>query len=129
MLLKGLLGNAPQRAVEATRFVHDGDTIANDFKVIETPGHTSGHLSYYYAPGHVLFAGDALAVIGGRLRFMSRPVTEDLSTARTSMLRCLFLPIAAVCPGHREPLTKNVADECQRLREYVLNGGNWPLFG
>lgn len=103
--------------------------IANDFKVIETPGHTSGHLSYYYGPGRVLFAGDAFAVIDGRLRFMSRPVTEDLSAGRESMLRCLSLPIVAVCPGHREPLAHNVADECQRLRDYVANGGYWPLFG
>ena len=129
VLLKGLLGNAPQQAVEATRLVAGGDVAAGEFEVIETPGHTAGHLSYYYRPGRVLFAGDALAVIGGRLRFMARPVTEDLAAARESMLRCLDRPIEAVCPGHREPLARGAAEECRRMREYVAGGGRWPLLG
>ena len=129
VLLKGLLGNAPQQAVEATRFVNGGDVVADDFDVIETPGHTVGHLSYYYRPARALFAGDALAVIAGRLRFMARPVTEDLPAARASMLRCLAFPIDAVCPGHREPLARDAASECQRMRDHLLRDGRWPLLG
>jgi glyoxylase-like metal-dependent hydrolase (beta-lactamase superfamily II) len=129
VLLKGLLGNAPQQAVEATQFVGEGDVVAGAFDVIETPGHTAGHLSYYYRPGRVLFAGDALAVIGGRLRFMARPVTEDLAAARASMLRCLDRPVEAVCPGHREPLARGAAEECRRMRDYVAAGRRWPLLG
>jgi glyoxylase-like metal-dependent hydrolase (beta-lactamase superfamily II) len=37
VLLKGLLGNAPQQAVEATRFVRGGDTVAGEFEVLEMP--------------------------------------------------------------------------------------------
>lgn len=129
VLLKGLLGNAPQQPVEATQWIKGGETVANDFDVMETPGHTSGHLSYYYRSGRVLFAGDCLAVIRGRLRFMARPVTEDVAQARQSMLRCLELPIDAVCPGHREPLVENVPAECWRMREYIRQGGPWPLLG
>jgi glyoxylase-like metal-dependent hydrolase (beta-lactamase superfamily II) len=129
VLLKGLLGNAPQQAVEATEFVRGGDMVAGGFEAIETPGHTIGHLSYYYAAGRVLFCGDALAVIGGRLRLMARPVTEDLVLARESVLRCLDRPIEFVCPGHREPLVHNGPEECARLREYVKGGGRWPLLG
>ena len=128
VLLKGLLGNAPQRAVEATRFVRPGESIQG-FIVIDTPGHTSGHVSYWYEPAKVLFAGDALAVIRQRLRFMARPTVEDVLAARTSMSRCLELPIAYICPGHREPLIQNVAKECERLRAVLASGGRWPLFG
>jgi glyoxylase-like metal-dependent hydrolase (beta-lactamase superfamily II) len=129
VLLKGLLGNAPQRAVDATAYVDDGDTVADDFDVISTPGHTVGHVSYFHRPSGTLFAGDALAVIHRRLRFMSRPVTEDLSAARESMIRCLSRPIRFVCPGHREPLTTDVAVQCEKLRDYVRSGGRWPVFG
>jgi glyoxylase-like metal-dependent hydrolase (beta-lactamase superfamily II) len=129
VLFKGLLGNAPQQAVDATQFVRDGDVIAYDFEVIETPGHTAGHLSFYYRPQRVLFAGDALAVIHSRLRFMARPVTENLDEARRSMLRCLDRPIDFICPGHREPLMRNTAAECERMRSYLANGQRWPLFG
>lgn len=129
VLLKGLLGNAPQQAVDATRLVRGGEVLADEFDAIETPGHTSGHLSYYHRPTRTLFAGDALAVVGGRLRFMARPVTEDVPAARESMLRCLDLPIDFVCPGHREPLTRNVREECRRLRDHLEAGGRWPLLG
>jgi glyoxylase-like metal-dependent hydrolase (beta-lactamase superfamily II) len=128
VLLKGLLGNAPEQPVEATRFVRDGDVVEG-FEVLETPGHTRGHLSYYYRPLRVLFAGDALAVIDGRLRFMSRPVTEDLDAARASMGRCLSLPIDFICPGHREPLTRDAQAECERMRAHLDRNGHWPLFG
>jgi glyoxylase-like metal-dependent hydrolase (beta-lactamase superfamily II) len=97
--------------------------------VIDTPGHTAGHVSYYYRPCKTLFAGDALAVVRGRLRFMARPVTEDLQQARESMARCLELPIDFICPGHREPLTRNVHAERRRMRDYLRGGGKWPLLG
>lgn len=128
VLLKGLLGNAPEQPVEATRFVKDGDVVEG-FEVLETPGHTRGHLSFFHRPTRVLFAGDALAVINGRLRFMSRPVTEDLDAARASMQRCLALPIDSICPGHREPLMRNARAECSRMKAHLDANGHWPLFG
>ena len=129
VLFKGLLENAPARGVAATRHVADGDVVAGGFEVVETPGHTAGHVSFFYRPGRVLFAGDALAVIAGKLRFMARPVTEDLDAARRSMLKLLDLPADHVCPGHREPLADRAAPERERMRQYVLSGGKWPLFG
>ena len=128
VLLKGLLGNAPEQPVEATRFVRDGDVVRG-FEVLDTPGHTRGHLSYYYRPRRTLFAGDALAVINGQLRFMSRPVTEDRDAARASMQRCLSLPIDFICPGHREPMTRNTQSECARMKAHLDGNGRWPLLG
>ncbi|HEX8916738.1 MAG TPA: MBL fold metallo-hydrolase [Humisphaera sp.] len=129
VLLKGLLGNAPQQAVEATRFVRDGDDVLGEFDVIDTPGHTAGHVSYHHRPTGTLFAGDALAVIAGRLRFMARPVTEDLVAARASMRRCLDRDIRAVCPGHREPMGRDAEAECRRMRHLLDAGARWPLLG
>ena len=51
--------------------VREGDTIGfgnDDFRVIETPGHTAGHVSYYLPQSAVLFAADTLFELGcGRL--------------------------------------------------------------
>ncbi|HEX3356500.1 MAG TPA: MBL fold metallo-hydrolase [Tepidisphaeraceae bacterium] len=129
VLFKGLLENAPMRAVNATRHVRDGDRILDTFDVLETPGHTGGHVSFYDRHRKILFAGDALAVIDGRVRFMARPVTEDLTKARKSMMRCMDLPIDHICPGHREPLSTNVREECERMRGYIAREGKWPVFG
>lgn len=42
-----------------------GDTV---FEIIETPGHTLGHIVYYAAESHALFCGDTLFAMGcGRL--------------------------------------------------------------
>jgi glyoxylase-like metal-dependent hydrolase (beta-lactamase superfamily II) len=129
VLLIGLLGEAVPEAVVATQFVKDGDIVADEFEVIETAGHTAGHVSFYLRRHRALFAGDALAVIRGQIRFMARPVTMDLGAARRSMERCLSLDIKVLCPGHREPLVDGVGAECNRMRRHLADGGYWPLLG
>lgn len=52
-------------------FVAEGDQVQVgdiQFQIIETPGHTLGHIAYYSPNAHVLFAGDTLFSLGcGRL--------------------------------------------------------------
>ena len=115
--------------VAATAFVHNQDILFDAFQVIETPGHTLGHVSYYFQSAKALFAGDALAVVGEQLRFMARPVTPDLRAARKSMKVCLERDIEIVCPGHRRPLTRNVDEERRRLLSYLEESEHWPLLG
>src|SRR3954453_5015402 len=129
ILIKGLLASAPARAVEATRYVNHNDLIEGKFRVIETPGHTPGHVCYYHEPQKILFAGDALAAIGGRVRHMARLLTPDVDSARESMLRCLELPVPYLCPGHREPLISNVQEEFDALKKRIESGERWPLLG
>lgn len=129
VLFKGLLGESAPRAVTAQHFVEDGGVIAADFHVVATPGHTPGHVSYFYRPARALFAGDALAVINGQIRFMARPVTLDQDAARASLERCLALRPQIVCPGHREPLIDTAGTVCERMRGYLASGGKWPLLG
>jgi len=128
VLAKGLIGEATPRPVSAHHFVRDGDLLLGAFDVIETPGHTAGHVSYFYRPEQALFAGDALAVIDGRVRFMARPVTLDVDAARHSMERCLKLGPRIVCPGHREPLI-DAESACRAMLSHLGSGGRWPLLG
>ena len=128
VLFKGLLGESAPRAVAAQHFVQDGEVVLDDFDVVATPGHTAGHVSYFYRPERALFAGDALAVIDGRIRFMARPVTLDTLQARQSLEKVLDLRPQIVCPGHREPLT-GAESPCETMRNYLRGGGKWPLLG
>lgn len=116
VLFKGLLGESAPRAVSAQHFVQGG-----------TPGHTPGHVSYSYRPARALFAGGALAVINGEIRFMARPVTLDQNAGRASPERCLPQRPRIVCPGHREPLIDAIRVVCERMRRYLAAGGKWPL--
>jgi glyoxylase-like metal-dependent hydrolase (beta-lactamase superfamily II) len=129
VLLRGLLEEAAPEAVTAKHLVSDGEIVEGGFRVLATPGHTSGHVAYVHEPTRTLFCGDALAVVNDQLRLMARPVTPDLSAARISALRCLNETAEFICPGHRGPLVKNVNEERRRLREHLENGGRWPLLG
>lgn len=129
ILLKGLLGTSIPCGVEASEFVTDGMQIEEEFSVIETHGHTPGHVCYFYQPKRILFAGDALAVVGNQIRFMSRPTALNLANCRESMKRCLEIEFDFLCPGHRKPLSENLPTQRNKLLEYINNNGKWPLFG
>ena len=129
MLLRGLLEEAPPLAVKAHSLLADGDVVAGGFRVIASGGHTPGHVAYFHEGSRVLFCGDAMAVVGGRLRFMARPVTLDQDAARASVVKCLDFKPRLVCPGHRGPLIKNVDAEVARFRALAMSGAPWPLLG
>lgn len=59
------IGHAPDRVVDDGDAVRLGDTT---FEVINTGGHTLGHITFYAADDHVAFVGDTLFALGcGRL--------------------------------------------------------------
>lgn len=91
----------------ADQLLHDGDEL--DFlgfrwKVLETPGHTSGSVCYYLPEEEVLLAGDTL--------FLESFGRTDLPTGSGSQLmrsivdKLFVLPEdTMVYPGHGDPTT------------------------
>lgn len=59
------------RIPDLDELVEEGDSVpfgALTAQVLETPGHTSGHVSYWFPEGEALFCGDTLFAMGcGRL--------------------------------------------------------------
>jgi glyoxylase-like metal-dependent hydrolase (beta-lactamase superfamily II) len=129
VLAKGLLGESTPRPVGSVQEVRDGELVVGEFEVMETPGHTMGHVSYYWRRRQILFTGDALAVVGGRVSLMSRPVTPDLERARESARRLLGVDSDVICPGHRRPLVEGVAWQREKGIEFLDSGKPWPLLG
>ncbi len=68
-----VVGNAADKArlPRLTRDVTPGDTVMlgeTPFEIIDTPGHTVGHIAYVSRPEKTAFAGDTLFALGcGRL--------------------------------------------------------------
>lgn len=68
-----VVGNAADahRLPKLDLAVHPGDTVtfgASTAQVFNTPGHTLGHIAYYFADGGVLLPGDTVFSLGcGRL--------------------------------------------------------------
>ena len=95
---------------EATRIpglnvtVGDGDEVrfgAQRVLVMETPGHTRGHVSYWFPDGEALFCGDTLFALGcGRL------FEGDAPTMWRSLSKLAALPDATrVYCGHEYTLS------------------------
>ena len=92
----------------------DGDMVA-PVHVLHTPGHTPGHLAFWWPERRVLFAGDAIATYpmfeAGWPAFNLNPTRQ-----RTSIRRMADLEAKVVAVGHGDPITGGAAE---RLRSLV----------
>ncbi len=68
--------------------------------VVETPGHTPGHISLFAPAAGVLFCGDSVVSDQGRLQGSRPGVTWDESRARESERKQAALGPQIVCSGH-----------------------------
>jgi hydroxyacylglutathione hydrolase len=91
-----------------TRALEEGDEVAG-FTVLETPGHTSGHLSFWRERDRVLIVGDVLTnmnLFTGLPGLHEPPAfaTPDPARDRASARRLAELRPALACFGHGPPL-------------------------
>jgi hydroxyacylglutathione hydrolase len=103
------------------RALSEGDEVAG-FQVLDTPGHSAGHVSYWRESDRVLICGDVLTNMDtttGRpgLHEPKRYYTPDPETNRRSAKRLGELEPALVLFGHGAPLrdTRKFVDFCSKL--------------
>lgn len=100
-------GSLPGAATKPTRTVVGGDRIGS-LEVIATPGHTPGHIALLDPRDGTLYAGDAVATIGGVAttaeaywRFpLPGSATWHRPTALASARAILALEPQRLAPGH-----------------------------
>jgi hydroxyacylglutathione hydrolase len=103
------------------RALHEGDEVAG-FTVLDTPGHSAGHLSFWRESDRTLIVGDVL----GNMNFitgipgLNTPpdlFTPDPARNRESARRLAALEPALACFGHGAPLRdpRKLADFVARL--------------
>lgn len=68
--------------------------------VIDTPGHTPGHISLYHMPSKTLIAGDAMTIVDGQLLGPNPLHTFDISVAKESLERLTTYDIDSVICYH-----------------------------
>ena len=92
----------------------DGDMVG-PVRVLHTPGHTPGHLAFWWPERRILFAGDAIATYpvfeAGWPAFNLNPTQQ-----RISIRRMVDLEAEVVAVGHGDPITGGAAE---RLRSLV----------
>ncbi len=90
------------------RALVEGDEVAG-FTVLETPGHSVGHVSFWRESDRTLIVGDVLVnlnMLTGRpgLHEPPTPLTPDPARNRESARRLAELRPALACFGHGPPL-------------------------
>ncbi len=90
------------------RRLSEGDEVAG-FTVLETPGHSAGHVAFWRAADRVLIAGDVFTTVNVTTLMpgLHEPkdyFTPDPATNRASLRRLAGLAPALTCVGHGPPL-------------------------
>lgn len=113
----GLLIAFLTRGPEDVRPIVDGDVIpvAGGLEVIHTPGHTPGSVCLYARRHRLLFTGDVLQVIRGRLAFASQLFSDDMHMARRSVQRLAELDVGTIAFSHYPPWRDGATDALRAL--------------
>lgn len=107
--INSLIGRVwPGPGHPVARRLHEGDEIAG-FQVLDTPGHSAGHISLWRESDRTLVCGDVfnnLNVLTGMPGLHEPPAffTPDPERNRQSMRRLAALEPQLVCFGHGRPL-------------------------
>ena len=108
-------GKHPPCPVDGT--LEDGDTIG-PVSVLHTPGHTPGHLAFWWPDRKILFDGDSIATYpvfdAGWYAFTLNPTQH-----RDSLRRMAELDMEVLAVGHGDPITAGAAERVRSLVEDV----------
>lgn len=97
--------------------IHDGDVIRvlGGLRVVHTPGHTPGSICLYAETHRILFTGDVLQVIRGRLTYASAFFSHDIAQARATLSRLAELDVETIALAHYPPWRENANDALRAL--------------
>jgi glyoxylase-like metal-dependent hydrolase (beta-lactamase superfamily II) len=113
--LKALMLHPPRAVVD--RVIEGGERLpwCGGIVVIDTPGHTPGHVSLYHEPSRTLIAGDALVVRDGQLWGADPDTTLDRTAAQESISKLAAFDIDSVLCYHGGLFNMNVRHRLAEL--------------
>jgi hydroxyacylglutathione hydrolase len=79
------------------------DLKIEGLKVIDSPGHTPGSVSYFLEPERMMFIGDAASSVNGSL-VINEKYSLNLEDARRTLDKIRTFSPITVLPGHGAPL-------------------------
>ena len=91
--------------------------VMGGLRVVDTPGHTPGHISLYAEEQGILFCGDSLRCPDGQIKVSKGVNTWDEEQAWQSAKLQAGLGARIVCPGHGD-----VVNEAEAQFQLMLKG-------
>jgi glyoxylase-like metal-dependent hydrolase (beta-lactamase superfamily II) len=108
-----VLGVAQHKPCEVDRFLREGDKVG-PLEVIHLPGHSPGHLGFYWKERSALFAGDALATWPD-LSLGWDGLNLNIPQHRRTLHKIDDLRADFIGVGHGEPATGDQIDILRRM--------------
>jgi len=116
-LVYGLMGRLFKAApVQVDEFLVGGEAlpILDGLNVLETPGHTPGHISLFAPSAGILFCGDSIISEKSGLRGSTGSNNWDQAKADESVRKQAALGANILCSGHG-PVVMDAANKFPRL--------------
>ncbi len=104
-------------------FLRPGDRVpgANQWEVIETPGHADEALCFFHADSGTLLSGDAVVTLDGKAWF--NPEWVDETACRQTEERLRALDVRYLLPGHGLPIEGKVWAGALSFKDKPQGGG------
>ncbi|HEX2865347.1 MAG TPA: MBL fold metallo-hydrolase [Deinococcales bacterium] len=101
--------------LEVNRVVKGGDEVVPGVEVIETPGHTPGHVSLWIPSEATLVTGDAVNTRGGRVNLPPAHFTPDMASAKSSIQALAAFPATRLISYHGGEIAGDQAEALRAL--------------
>ena len=102
--------------------VGDGDTVDGALQIIETPGHTPGHISVLDPVSGILVTGDALNGGGDGVLGPDPGFSDDIDLANASVAKLAGFDYVS-CSPYRVPIARLAAAQALILSRHSSEGG------
>ncbi|MCB9452252.1 MAG: MBL fold metallo-hydrolase [Anaerolineaceae bacterium] len=89
------------------------DDILPGLEVVETFGHSPGHVSYWWSERRVLFCGDGVMRLPWGLALPIAAFTPDMAMAKQSVRKIAALNPDILCMGHGRPIIGGAGEKLQ----------------
>lgn len=114
LMFKALSSFVKPAPVEVNIVLKDGDKVGK-LTVIHTPGHSEGSISLLDAERKVMFVGDAVRFMDGKLQGPPPQFTLDEAKGKESIGKIATYDFDIMLGGHGQPLTDNAS---QKVKEF-----------
>lgn len=120
----------PSPVFQVAGFAEGPMDVPGGLIAVPTPGHTSGHCSFYLPDHGVVLAGDALVnqnLLTNRPgpRLMPRLFNHDSQKALGSLDRLATLEADLTLPGHGKAIAMPIEEAVKRATEHLASAGWW----
>jgi glyoxylase-like metal-dependent hydrolase (beta-lactamase superfamily II) len=109
-------GQMVDEAVKVDHVVKDGDTLPlhGGIRVVETFGHTAGHVAYILERENLLIAGDALGNTNGLIG-ANPQYSDDVDEGGRAVAKLAEMGPDSIFFGHGPPIVGGAADKLRAL--------------